>query len=45
VWNDIDDKEIKRTTSVAEVIELSQKQLLCISGEHLENLISFGDAQ
>ena len=45
MWNDIDDKEIKRTTSVEEVKQMANKHLLCISGEHLENLISFGDAQ
>jgi manganese-transporting P-type ATPase len=44
VWNDIDDKEVKRTTTVEEVKQMSKKHLLCISGEHLENLISFADA-
>lgn len=45
MWNDIDDKEVTRTKSWEEVEKLASKNLLCISGEHLEKLISFSDAQ
>jgi hypothetical protein len=39
IWNDINDKRVSVTNTPAEIMTLSQSNLLCITGPVLDNVI------